>query len=119
MTGAKWRLMWRTSKATKQTPFPGHPSSWDINKLRLIYWSNFYDSVYNSINRPPQWVIDDDDLLDKWVEEQGKEMEERAEEEYNKFQKKVQHTMPSAWDKSTVFVVERDKFVYNPVPKTE
>lgn len=111
--------MWRSSKATGEPPFPGNPSSWDINKLRLVYWSNFYDSVYNSINRPPQWVIDDDELLDKWVEEQSKEMEERAETEYNKSQKKVHHTMPSAWDKPTVFVVERGELAYSPVPQSD
>jgi hypothetical protein len=58
-------------------------------------------------------------LLDKWAEEQGKEMEERAEAEYQKAQKNLHHTMPTAWDKPTVFVIERDNLRYDPIPRSE
>lgn len=37
----------------------------------LMYWSQVYDMAYESLDRPTQEVINDDELLDKWFEDQS------------------------------------------------
>jgi hypothetical protein len=39
----------------------------DVNQQRLISWSMFYDSVYESLECPTDDVIQDDDMLDGWT----------------------------------------------------
>lgn len=60
--------------------FPGELYNWDINKVALCHWSMFYDSVYESTDKPPQHVIEDDDLIDKWYENKIEEYERKARE---------------------------------------
>ncbi len=36
----------------------------------------FYDSVYQSADCPPEWVIQDNEMLDKWWEAKVREIEE-------------------------------------------
>ncbi|MGE4412481.1 MAG: hypothetical protein AB7E45_02130 [Candidatus Caldatribacteriota bacterium] len=81
----------------------------------MVYWSSLYDSVYNSIDRPPQWVIDDDDLLDKWLEEQMKELEDRAEKEYRD-KRGMAKSARSAWEHEEVVSIDRTLGRYNPRP---
>jgi hypothetical protein len=42
-----------------------------MDQLRLLYWSEVYDSVYESYERPPNDVIEDDTRLDEWLQEQS------------------------------------------------
>lgn len=76
--GAEWRARWRASTKTGSPLFDGPVMDWNINQVALVFWSNFYDSIYEHPERPTQKIIDNDDLLDKWVEDQAKKMEDRA-----------------------------------------
>jgi hypothetical protein len=76
--GAEWRARWKASTKTGSPLFEGPVMDWTINQVALVFWSNFYDSIYEHPERPVQKVIDNDDLLDKWVEDQSKKMEDRA-----------------------------------------
>jgi hypothetical protein len=58
--------------------FGGNVCDWNPSQIALAYWFSFYDSVYEHPERPPMNIINNDDLLDKWVEEQSKEVEKRA-----------------------------------------
>jgi hypothetical protein len=58
--------------------FGGIVADWNPSQLALAYWFSFYDSVYEHHERPPMKIINNDDLLDKWVEKQSKEVESRA-----------------------------------------
>ena len=53
---------------------------WDINKIALCYWSRFYDNIYEHPESPEDRIIENDDLLDKWVKDQAKKMDERKKE---------------------------------------
>ena len=44
----------------------------------LVYWSQVYDVAYESMDRPEQSIIDDDEALDKWFEEQAKKRKAKA-----------------------------------------
>lgn len=66
-----WRTMWKTSSKTG-TPLFSRPVC-DLTKAQyeLCYWSNVYDSVYESADYPGHEVIDDDESLDDWFLEQS------------------------------------------------
>jgi hypothetical protein len=76
--GAEWRARWRASTKTGSPLFEGSTTDWNINQVALVHWSSFYDSIFEHHERPEQRIIENDDLLDKWVDEKGKEMEDRA-----------------------------------------
>jgi len=101
-------MHWRACKSTGSPLFDGPVSEWDVNKVRLVYWSSLYDSVYESPDRPPQYIIDDNKLLDEWFEAQTEELEERAEKNYReKYRQGKATNMPSAYNHQTVFTIKR------------
>lgn len=51
----------------------------------MVWWTAFYDSVYEHPERPEQRIIENDDLLDKWVEDKAKEAEERSRKNSSKY----------------------------------
>lgn len=66
-----WRFRWSGAKSVGDL-FGKPISEFDAEQQNLLYWSQVYDSVYESLERPPQEIIDDDDALDKWFEEQNR-----------------------------------------------
>lgn len=81
---AEWRARWRAATKTGSPLFEGATTDWNINQVALVFWSNFYDNIFEHPERPDQKTIDNDDLLDKWVEDKSKEMEDRAKENTRK-----------------------------------
>lgn len=67
-----WRTKWISATKTGSPIFPGNVGEWDMNKSMLCYWSNFYDSVYAGHERPEEYVINDDEFLDNWLENKSK-----------------------------------------------
>lgn len=67
----EWRFRWMASK--KGESLFGRPiSQWSEAQNALVFWSQYYDSVYDSLDRPPHHVIEDDAACDAWVEDQNK-----------------------------------------------
>ena len=65
-----WTIMWGASKNSGDELF-GVPSTEYTNEQALLcYWSMMYDSVYESMDRPSDKIIEDDKALDKWFEDQ-------------------------------------------------
>lgn len=81
--GAEWRARWKASKETGTPLFPKTVSEWNPSQVALAYWFNFYDTIYEHHERPPARVIENDDLLDKWVMDKTKEAESRAKKNSN------------------------------------
>jgi hypothetical protein len=75
-----WRIRYVTSLKTSEQLFGTPTVDYTTDQLNLIYWSNFYESVYSMMpeHRPSDTVIDDDELLDKYMEEYYKEMSNDA-----------------------------------------
>ena len=75
-----WRYMWTAAKGNIQALFGVHVGEFDIDQRNLTYWSQVYDSVYDAYERPEDEIINDDEALDKWFEEQSrKSRKERLE----------------------------------------
>jgi frataxin-like iron-binding protein CyaY len=72
-----WKLIWVSSKSNN-TLFNLSPSEWTDNQKSLIYWSNIYDNVMESHERPSNRIIEDDDLMDSWFIRQADKMESQT-----------------------------------------
>jgi len=77
-----WRFRWNGAKGIGDL-FGKPISEFDAEQQSLLYWSQVYDSVYESMDRPPEIIINDDDALDRWFEDQhrkdkAKEVEEKG-----------------------------------------
>jgi len=74
-----WRFRWAGAKSADAL-FNTPTTEYNVEQQSLLYWSQVYDSVYESMDRPPQSVIDDDEALDKWFEDQNrKDKQKRLE----------------------------------------
>lgn len=74
-----WRFRWKAGQNNIGI-FSNPISQLTDDQQTLIYWSQFYDSIYEAYERPPQEVIDNDEELDKWLkkeEEKNKKKEEQ------------------------------------------
>jgi hypothetical protein len=67
-----------------------------------------YDNVYESVDAPPDWVIEDDKLLEEWFEVVTKEYNERREKNYREKMKGTTN-MVSAFKAEEVIVIDRSK----------
>lgn len=82
-----WRCQWVGSKKNRgvMTLFKREMFELTTDQFRLVYWSQVYDSAFESMEPPSDRVIDDDKLFDKWLEEQHRKREqERKKSEFDK-----------------------------------
>lgn len=63
-----WRSYWN---ARKQAAFRYHPLS--DEQVALCSFSKMYDGVYKHPEKPPEFVIENDDMLDGWIISVSKE----------------------------------------------
>jgi hypothetical protein len=78
-----WGIMWRAAKASGNL-FDKPTSLMTSEQISLSYWSMMYDSVYESLERPDDKIINDDEALDKWWEEQGDKKKKEAKRRAHK-----------------------------------
>ena len=72
-----WRSMWAGNKGNTF----GTPSShWSEEQRHLVAYSRMYDNVQESLEPPPENVINDDDMLDGWFIKQKKDREKEKQE---------------------------------------
>lgn len=80
--------------------FPGSAVEWDVNKLGIIKWLNFYEFVYNLLDedQPNEETIENDDALDYWYIKyrENKEVEKlnRGQKSDSNMQEIVYNTKP-------------------------
>lgn len=73
-----WRSYWGIDK---NNIFDGTVSSWTEEQRMLSGYSSMYDSVYSHPEKPPDSVIEDDDMLDGWMIAQRREIEKTKQQE--------------------------------------
>ena len=74
----QWSITWGASK-TSGDPLFGKPStSYTSEQALLCYWAMMYDSVYESLERPSDKIIEDDEALDKWFEDQKRKRDKES-----------------------------------------
>jgi len=73
-----WRCKWMGSKENRgvKTLFDREMYDLTLDQFRLVYWSQVYDSAYESMESPSDAVLEDDKLFDRWLEEQHQKREQ-------------------------------------------
>lgn len=103
---SNWRHRWRSSSSIIDV-FGKPIVELDDEQSNLVYWSNIYDSVYESLDRPPQEIIDSDELLDKWFNEQNRKNELEDKKRY--LDKKSAKVIPSSVNRhGEIFIAPRE-----------
>ncbi len=69
---AQWRFRWHSSKNDIRSLFGVGFRDIDSNQDMLVYWSQVYDSAFESMERPSNLIIESDDAFDDWLENQSK-----------------------------------------------
>lgn len=72
-----WRSMWAIAKPNI---FEKPIIEWTDEQRFLCSYSKMYDNVYESLECPPDKVIEDDDMLDGWFIVQRRERENKQKE---------------------------------------
>lgn len=67
----EWRFRWAAYK-TSGNLFGKPLMELTNDQDSLVYWSQVYDAAFESMDKPSQSVIDDDEALDQWFEDQAK-----------------------------------------------
>ena len=87
-----WRIKWGGSKKNGgvKTLFGREMYDITLDQFRLVYWSQIYDSAYESMEPPTDEVVCDDKLFDEWLDAQA----EKRKQAKNKaaLEKKIQKT---------------------------
>lgn len=89
-----WRNMWM---AKKEDLFE---KDLDDLQIQLIAFSRMYDSVYENMETPEDFVIKDDDMLDGWLLEQKKNRDK------DKLKKSIDDKIPA--NAQEVFITPKD-----------
>ncbi len=68
-----WRIKWGGSKKNGgvRTLFGREMFDLTLDQFRLVYWSQIYDSAFESMEPPTDEVVADDKLFDTWLDEQS------------------------------------------------
>jgi len=85
-----WSLMWQSAKKGQQL-FDKNTSEYSFEQSLLCYWAMMYDSVYESLERPSDKIIEDDEALDNWFVEQRKERKNKQHKSKIKNSKMEKH----------------------------
>jgi len=100
-----WRIRYVTALKTGESLFGRSIKDYTVDQLNLIYWSHFYQSIYEMMpdDQPSEAIIDDDEALDVYMKEYfAEKSRERAVSKAGK--KRVGRL--SAFDKDEVLVTQ-------------
>lgn len=82
-----WRSKWNGSKKNRgvKTLFNREMYDLTIDQYHLVFWSQVYDSAFESMEPPSDDIIENDKLFDRWLDEQHqKRKQERKQSELDK-----------------------------------
>lgn len=98
-----WRIRYVNSIKTSDPLFGVPASAYTNDQLNLVYWSNYYQNIYDMMpeDRPSDIVIEDDDSLDAYMKTF---YEERNREEATRKSKSKRSGKISAFDSEEVIV---------------
>lgn len=98
-----WRIRYVNSMKTSDPLFGVPASHYTSDQLNLVYWSNYYQNIYEMLpeDRPSDITIDDDDALDAYMKTF---YEDRSREEAERRSKSKRSGKLSAFDSEEVIV---------------
>lgn len=93
-----WRIRYVTSVKTGEALFNHPVSHYNVDQLTLLYWSHFYQSVYEMMpsDRPEDQIIEDDQALDAYMKDW--QADRNREAAASKAKSGKSYGNKSAWD---------------------
>ena len=87
-----WRIKWSGSKKNGgvKTLFGREMYDLTLDQFRLVYWSQIYDSAFESMEPPTDEVVADDKLFDAWLDEQAEKRKQINNK--NSLEKKIKNS---------------------------
>ena len=78
-----WRSLWSMRDKANIKLFL-NPEEYELtnNQKNLVVWSDLYDNIRESMDCPPDEVIEDDDMLDGWFIEQGRKRKREVKKKH-------------------------------------
>ena len=100
-----WRARYIHSTKSSDMLFGKAISDYSVDQLGLVYWSNFYQQIFEMMpdDRPDEATVEDDKLLDEYLDNLYKE---RAKETAHRRLKKATKGSMSAFDAEEVIVTK-------------
>jgi hypothetical protein len=100
-----WRIRYVTAVKTSDSLFGCPIKDYNVDQMTLLYWSHFYQSVYDmlSSDRPPDSVIEDDQALDAYMKDWHAEQNRESSAARSSSNKK--YGQASAWDHAETLVM--------------
>lgn len=100
-----WRIRYVTSQKTSEALFGIPTSEYNNDILNLVYWSNYYQNIYDMMpeDRPSDEVIEDDSLLDAFM---NSYYEKRSREDSHRRAKGSTSGSMSSFDKEEVIITQ-------------
>jgi len=100
-----WRIRYVTSLKTGDSLFGCPIRDYNTDQLTLLYWSHFYQSVYEMLSddRPPDTIIEDDQALDAYMSDWA--AERNRDSTASRSQKNNKYGESSAWDHGETLVM--------------
>jgi hypothetical protein len=101
-----WRIRYVTALKTGDNLFGCPIRDYNTDQLTLLYWSHFYQSVYEMLSddRPPDTIIEDDQALDAYMNDWQAERNRDATAARSK--KNNKYGQNSAWDHGETLVMK-------------
>ncbi len=102
-----WRIRYVTSSKVSEPLFGIPTSQYTNDMINLVYWSNFYQSLYEMMpeDRPPDSIIEEDDSLDAYMKDY---YEERNREDASRRSRTTSGKL-SAFDSEEVIVTQSNE----------
>ncbi len=98
-----WSNMWEVRKLNSHI-FDGNIT---MDQMRLASWSNMYDTVAQSPECPPRFVLEDHDMMDGWLISQRKERDK--DQKKHEIEGRLTNEKISSSDEVFIKVKEHDK----------
>jgi len=101
-----WRIRYVTALKTGESLFGRPISKYTVDQLTLLYWSHYYQSIYEmmSDDRPSDNIIEDDQALDAYMSDWHAERNRDAVASKAKSNNK--YGQNSAWDHGETLVMK-------------
>lgn len=98
-----WRSFWLLNASNTINLFNKNDRELSIDQRNILVWSKMYDNVYESMESPPESVVEDDDMLDGWFLIQKEQSEKR------KLDNEIDSLMPKNQKGDEVFLMANSR----------
>ena len=116
-----WRIRYSSALKIGGSLFSRELNDLTTDQLSLLYWSNYYQSIYEMMpdDQPPEEVIKDDQALDSFMEDYFKRRDKERKEGRVSKSSTGKRGKLSAWEKGEELIITPAHPEYMSIPYSE